>query len=111
MGYVFLVIAFTLNASANVFLKTGAQKLEEMSASALLTNYALLAGLTLFGLNVVFYALALKNLPLSISYPVMVAGSLVLVTFGSVFYVGETITLTQALGMVLLLIAVVLIVK
>jgi small multidrug resistance pump len=111
MGYIFLVIAFSLNASANVLLKIGAERLVEPSIKTVLSNYALLGGLTLFGLNVIFYAFALKNLPLSISYPVMVAGSLAIVTLGSVFYVGETISLAQALGMALLFVAVILIVK
>lgn len=112
MGYIFLVIAFTLNALANVLLKSGSHSLSVsgLTATSFFANYALLGGLFLFALNIVFYALALARLPLSVAYPVMVAGSLIIVALSSALYLGESITLVQLLGMGMLLLAVVLIV-
>ncbi len=110
MGYVFLAVAFTLNALANVMLKSGTQSLSGATLSSLIQNYVLLGGLALFALNVLFYALALARIPLSVAYPVMVAGSLLIVALSSALYLGESITLIQLLGMGLLLAAVVLIV-
>ena len=54
----FLALALLLNATANVLLKIGAARLggldEPNLAGRLITNYHLLAGLSLFALNVVF---------------------------------------------------------
>lgn len=83
MGYLFLVLAQTLNATANILLKIGAGRLGDLgepgAVARLLTNYYLLAGLAVFALNVVFYAGALTGLNLSVAYRVMVAGGIVIV--------------------------------
>ena len=59
MGYLFLFLALTLNATANILLKVGAARLgvldEPNLVGRLFANYHLLAGLSLFALNVVFY--------------------------------------------------------
>jgi hypothetical protein len=68
MRYLFLALALVLNATANVLLKIGAARLGSLDepnlAGRLITNYHLLAGLSLFALNVVFYILALARLNL-----------------------------------------------
>ena len=80
MGYLFLIVALTLNAAANVLLKIGATRLGGIDEPGLLgrlvSDYYLLAGLLLFALNVVFYVAALARLNLSTAYPIMVAGGI-----------------------------------
>ena len=113
MGYVLLVVAFTLNAVANVLLKNGSRAIGEeggMSISALATNYLLLGGVFLFALNMVAYTVALSRLPLSIAYPIMVAGTLLVVTLFSALYLGESITIVQFTGLILLGVSIILIV-
>ena len=78
MGYLFLALALVLNATANILLKIGAARLggldEPNLVGRFITNYHLLAGLSLFALNVVLYILALTRLNLSVAYPIMMAG-------------------------------------
>lgn len=113
MGYLFLVLALTLNATANVLLKVGAGRLGDLSEpgtiTRLLTNYYLLAGLGLFALNVVFYAAALARLNLSVAYPVMMAGGIVIVVSVSILVLHEAVTAPQIAGLVLLVVGIVLV--
>jgi small multidrug resistance pump len=106
MGYILLVIAFTLNGAANILLKAGAVRLGAWSGPAfisrLATNYYLMAGLFLFALNAVFYVAALARLNLSVAYPVMVAGEITIVVSVSILFLGETIAASQLIGLVLL---------
>jgi multidrug transporter EmrE-like cation transporter len=113
MGYVFLALALVLNATANVLLKLGAAQLggldEPNLVSRLMTNYYLPAGLTLFALNAVFYTLALTRLNLSVAYPIMMAGGVIIVVSVSILFLQETVTTRQMLGLLLLIPGIVLV--
>ena len=113
MAYLLLVLALVLNALANMLLKAGAAGLGGLAGPHLvqrvLGNPYLLLGLLLFALNVGFYLAALTRLNLSLAYPVMVAGGLVLVVLGSVFWLRETITPLQWSGIALLVAGIVLV--
>ena len=113
MAYLFLALALTLNAAANLLLKIGATRLgglEEPSLfGRLLSNHYLSAGLLLFALNVVFYIAALTRLNLSVAYPIMVAGGIVIVVTGSVLALREAMTPLQTLGLALLVLGIVLV--
>jgi multidrug transporter EmrE-like cation transporter len=62
-------------------------------------------------LNVVFYLAALYRLNLSVAYPVMVAGGLVIVTLGSAVWLRETVTVLQWGGIGLLTLGIVLVTR
>jgi small multidrug resistance pump len=113
MGYLFLTFALLLNATANVLLKIGATRLggldEPNLAGRLITDYHLLAGLSLFALNVVFYVLALTRLNLSVAYPIMMAGGVVIVVAVSVLLLHEALTIRHAIGLFLLIVGIVLV--
>lgn len=94
MAYFYLCIAFLLNASANVILKIASGKDDYLLA---------LFGVLFFGINLLFYFLALKTLPLSTSYPIMVVMSFIIINFSSVFYFGEKISPIQVFGFLLII--------
>jgi multidrug transporter EmrE-like cation transporter len=110
MGYLFLALALILNACANILLKIGAGHLGRLDApdliGRLVTNYHLMAGLVLFALNVVFYIAALSRLNLSVAYPVMTAGGILIVVTVSALYLREPITTTQMLGFLFLVLGI-----
>jgi drug/metabolite transporter (DMT)-like permease len=60
-----------LGATAQILLKTGANQLVHPSPLAMLTNVALLAGLSFYGVSTVLLVLALKDGELSLLYPVI----------------------------------------
>jgi multidrug transporter EmrE-like cation transporter len=113
MAYALLVLALLLNAGANLMLKVGASQLRDSAEVSLLprllgTPY-LLAGLLLFAINVTLYVVALSQLKLSVAYPVMAAGSLLVVVLMSGLWLGESLSFTQWSGIVLLLLGIVLV--
>lgn len=113
MAYVLLVTALLLNASANTLLKIGASHFNDATGAGLLErllgNHALWLGLLLFAINAACYVVALGQLKLSVAYPVMAAGSLVVVALSSVLWLGETLTTLQWAGIALLLLGIVLV--
>jgi multidrug transporter EmrE-like cation transporter len=110
MGYLFLALALTLNAGANILLKIGAGRLGPLDGPGLMarlaTDYYLIAGVLLFALNVVFYIAALTRLNLSFAYPIMVAGGLIIVVSASVLMLREALTLPQMIGLALLVVGI-----
>ena len=112
-GYLFLSLALALNAGANILLKVGALRLEPLASPEfvprLFTNYTLLTGLGLFALNVVFYAAALTRLNLSVAYPVMTAGAILIVVTASLLFLKESMTTSQWLGLGLIVCGIVLV--
>ena len=109
--YVFLIVALLLNASANLLLKMGANKLEAVSFDtlettdklwALGTSWMLILGLLFFASNVLFYTLALKKINVSSAYPIMTSGGFIIISVFSVFYLRESLTGLQIAGIVLI---------
>jgi multidrug transporter EmrE-like cation transporter len=115
MGYIFLVLAMTLNAAANVLLKIGAMQIGALDepglAGRLAANYYLLAGLALFALNVAFYVAALMRLHLSLAYPVMMAGGVLIIVTISILFLHETLSALQMVGMLFVVVGLVLITR
>jgi multidrug transporter EmrE-like cation transporter len=113
MAYLLLVCALALNAAANLLLKIGAVRLGGLEQPALLarllSNPYLAAGLLLFALNVVFYIAALTRLNLSVAYPIMVAGGIVIVVAGAALGLQESVTPRQTLGLALLVVGIALV--
>jgi small multidrug resistance pump len=73
-------------------------------------NAFFIAALLAFALNFVAYAVALKRLPLSVAYPIMVVASFVLVNGFSHYYFGEEIVGMQVIGYVFILIGIIAVV-
>ena len=107
MGLIYLIIAFVLNAIANALLKVAAERGIVFHGLPIFdlvrVNAFLIMGLFFFATNIIFYTLALRALPLSLAYPMMVVGTFLLVSTFSVLYFKETITLLQACGYVAIL--------
>lgn len=101
MAYLYLAVAFFLNAVANILLKLGAREgfhLSYAPTTLLFANWRLILGAVLFAVNVFFYFLALRALPLSIAYPAMVIASFLLINSYAIFALGESLTILQLIG-------------
>lgn len=113
MAYVYLAIAFTMNAVANILLKLGAERGLTFTGgllSVMAANWQFLLGLGLFASNILFYFLALRSLPLSIAYPVMVAMGFLIVNGYALFAFHESIAVGQYIGYACILIGLVLVI-
>ena len=111
MQYIFLVTALVLNASANILIKIGAERAEAANLGSmpliaqgltLASNWQLIVGLILFASNVGFYALALKDINLSIAYPIMTSGGFLIISLFSVFFLREHLTPIQIGGIAMI---------
>jgi len=125
MKYVIaLVVALTLNATANLLIKFGMRAMDmELAGGSpmdggvmglvklLLRHWIVIAGLGCFALNVVFYAFALQKLPISVAYPIMVTTGFAIIVAVAGFMLNERLTPIQWVGVVTILIGVALVAK
>lgn len=113
MHYFYLSIAFTLNAAANIILKIGSQngfQLEDKNIFSLIANnYLFILGVFLFGINVIFYFLALKTIPLSTAYPAMTIMSFLIINGAAFFYLHEKINSIQIIGYIAIVVGLILV--
>jgi len=111
--WIFLGIALVLNAAANVLMKVGAvqEKAARLGADATFMqkalnflNVATVAGIVLFAGNVLVYRKSLDALNVSVAYPIMVSGGLILVALAAVLLpiLHERISPLQIAGMALI---------
>lgn len=114
MSYLFLILAFSFNALANILLKVGSRSgfvLEPATPAALLmNNWLFIAGCGVFAVNVLFYFLALRSFPISVAYPVMVVMSFIIINGYALTMLGETITMLQLVGYALIIVGLLLVV-
>lgn len=105
MIIVLILLEIVIASAAHLFLRVGALNLEiEQFGWRMLiepfTNLELFAGLTLLGISFVLYTFILSSVKLNILYPVTTGSTIVVVTLGSVFILGEPISALQIVGIV-----------
>ncbi len=114
LTWVFLILAFGFNSVANVLLKLGSRQglvLSNLSFSNLiLANWQVWLGCLLFAANVPFYFLALRSMPISIAYPIMVVMSFLIINLYAVLFLGEHLVGWQILGYFCLIVGLLLVV-
>ena len=76
---------------------------------AQLMSIPFLIGLSLFGLNLIFYSRALKDMQLSVAYPILVSASVLSVFAISYVVLNESFSQTKLIGGVLIIGGIVLI--
>ena len=112
--YVLLFIDIILTVSAQLLLRSGAQRLSgtKLSLEIIfepLKNGFLLGGIILYGISFFLYVFILSKLQLNIVYPISTGVILILITLGSYFLLKETIYTTQIVGIAAILIGIVLV--
>jgi small multidrug resistance pump len=116
-----LLLALLLNASANLLMKFGMLRLGNGHAridlgagglwNTLTSNWVLAAGVFCFAINVVFYTYALKRIPISLAYPIMVGAGFAIIAVVAWRYLGESLSTGQWLGVGLILTGIVLVAR
>ena len=114
--WLLLLLTVVLTAAANLLLKYAALKREDWAQTKsvaansweLFATPSLALGIFCLGLAVIAYAIALRNINLSVAYPVMTTSVVVLVALFSAVFFGEPVTLVKAVGTVIVISGVVL---
>ena len=114
MHIILLVVALVLNATANLMIKAGARASEQQhigqasvpvleTLKAAVTNPWLIGGVICFGLNLAAYFYALKKLPVSWAYPIMVSLGYAIIVCGAAVWFNERLTPRQMVGVAVIL--------
>ena len=119
-----LMVALVLNATANLMIRFGMRAIDlELGGASLfadgpwglvrllLRHWVVLAGITCFALNVVFYAFALQKLQISAAYPIMVTGGFVIIVVVAGLMLQERLSVAQWVGVAAILLGVVLVAR
>jgi multidrug transporter EmrE-like cation transporter len=113
---VYLIIALSLNALANILMKyanisnrTVASASTAEKITGLYLTWPFLIGLAAFGMNVIFYTQALAKMPLAVAYPIMTGTGFAIICLASYFLFSERLTILQLLGIFLIFVGIILV--
>jgi multidrug transporter EmrE-like cation transporter len=109
-----VILLFTgnvlFNATANILMKIGMKRTEYFDLVTLqgivkgfVLNGALIGGVVAYVVSLGFYMFAIKNVKLSIAYPMSVSCAMALVTALSSVLLKESISIRQMIGGVVIL--------
>ncbi len=104
---VLVLLCTVLGTAAQLLMKTGMEHFR-LDPVALLTNYPLIAGYVLYGINTVMLVLALREGELSVLYPI-IALTYVWVTLASYLHLHESPNVFKNVGVLAIILGVVVI--
>ena len=104
-AWMFLVFAIICNIAGAVFVKIASLKNIDTKLGSYFTLEFFLA-ITFFGLNLLLITQALKKIPLTVAYPILIGATLVGVSIISVFIFSERVTLFYYFGIAMIAIGV-----
>jgi multidrug transporter EmrE-like cation transporter len=118
-GLILLLAACLCTVSGNLLLRAGVVAAGGFRLSSGATSQLLklayqpkfVSGFILYGLASLFWFSVISMENLSTDYPVLVSISFVLVTFGSVFFFGESISPQKLIGMAVILAGIVVVLR
>ena len=102
-GFVLLLVAIAVAVVGQVLFKLGAARLVLTPAGLLdqVGNIPLIVGFAAYFLSAILYVVALKTVPLSVAYPTLALGYVVVIAV-SVLWLGETFSAVKLVGAVLI---------
>lgn len=112
MHIIFLLLAILIGVIGQIFLKIASLAMVNLKPTSIdyFLNYNLLVGLFLYGTSTIFYIIALQKIPLSIAYPTISLGYILVVILSSIIF-KEKINFVQVMGILLILSGVMLVWK
>ncbi len=108
-----LACALVLNASANLLIKFGMNRIDQSGGLLAggvvagliraVSSPQLIAGGFCFAANLAFYAYALQKMKISVAYPIMVTAGFAIIVIVAGWQLGERLTVVQWTGVALIL--------
>ena len=114
-----LLFGVLLNASAQLFLKFGMDRIGEFSFTLaniwpigwkVATNYFVILGLMCYVISVLVWLMVLSRVPVGLAYPMVSIGYIVTAIAGY-FLLGETLTAARVAGIFVIILGVYLVAK
>lgn len=103
-GAIALVVSVLFCSAAHLLLRSGAV---ELSATSILSNWRLIAGLATYGCGTLLWIYCLGKLDLSIAFPAS-AAQFIFVLAGAHWILGEQISALQLIGTAIILLGIAL---
>lgn len=107
-----ILIGCVLNMIGQILLKKGMTAIGPLSltgshmlqaAFSSFKNWYIFGGFVVYGLSFAISLIAISRLPISYFYPLSVSVSYLFVTIASYYFLGESISLMKALGLVIII--------
>ena len=108
-SYLILIIPIITASIAQILFKRGISALGHLDFSLanmfllipkILQNSLLVLGVILFGISFLFYLFSLSKFQLSVIYPIFVSAGIIIVALASWFFLKETLSVLQILGII-----------
>lgn len=114
-SYLLIFLSIFLGSIAQISLKMGTMKLSNLNIEKIvfvsyITNVPIILGLIFYGVSALIWIIAISNIQLSVAYP-MVALGYIFVFYLSHLILGEIITTTRIIGLLVIVIGVIIIAK
>ncbi|MDC1284964.1 multidrug transporter [Gammaproteobacteria bacterium] len=111
MKWMILILGVLANASASVLIKAAVTSkvapIQITNPLSIIGNFPLMSGISLYVIAFILYAVALLYLPLNVAHPILTSGSIALVAIASVVFFGESLSMINAAGFILIVFGVV----
>ena len=117
--WILLLFGVLMNASAQLFLKFGMNRIGEFSFTVaniwpigwkVATNYFVILGLMCYVVSVIVWLMVLSRVPLGLAYPMVSIGYIVTAIAGC-FLLGEALTAARIVGIFVIILGVYLVAK
>lgn len=113
MKWLILILGIVSNATASVLVKMAMMSPRKFPSTndpiSALSNWPFWLGLALYGVAFLFYAAALRRLPLNVAHPILTSGAVTVVALCSLVIFREPINGTHIAGILLVIAGVALI--
>lgn len=113
MAYLMLIFTILFDAFANILIKIGVSKIPAITAKnffqsipKILGNSYILLGILCLVIAFPSFNFVLQKINLSIAYPTLVVGVIVIAEIFSIFFFKENISLSQFFGLMLILLGI-----
>lgn len=115
-GLYLLVVAGLMTATGNLLLRQGAVSLPPFQfnlyfLTQVLQNISFLAGVFLYGAAILPWMNVIAKNDLSISYPMLVGFTFLLVTGGAYFFFNEGFSMQKVLGIIIIAVGILLVAR
>lgn len=113
MSWVILILGISANTLASLLIKhstvTPHTTSSLLSISGVMTHWALLLGLVMYGAAFMFYKTALYHFPLHVAHPILTSGAIVSVAILSTLIFNEPLNIMSIFGILFVIFGVLLI--
>lgn len=100
---ILIIIAAIFSTLGNIFIKLSTS---ESSFFNTILSWRFILGLFFYGLNLICFTLALKNLDVSTSYPTLAALSFLFLSVSAYLFLGEKLEIINIAGIFIILIGI-----